>query len=73
MAAIRAMQAGEAGGQVAAAREGSDGGAGTVSQRAEGAAVAGFVFGEEVSPRVVDDLPEGRGTGPPRPIGGRYK
>lgn len=60
--AIGAVEAGEAGGEVAAAEEGADGGGGFGAQRSHGAAVMLFVAGEEVIPSVVDKLPEGRGA-----------
>ena len=59
VAAIGAMEAGEAGGEVAAAEEGADGSEGIGAQRSHRAAVVLFVGGEEVVPGVVDDLPEG--------------
>jgi len=62
VAAVGAMEAGEAGGEVAAAEEGADGGDGIGAQRSHGAAVVGFASGEEVVPGVVDELPEGRGA-----------
>lgn len=63
MAAVRAVEAGEAGGEVAAAVEGLDDGNGRRIERAVGGPVAGFVTGQEVGPRMVDDLPEERGAG----------
>ena len=59
MAAVGALEAGEAGGEVAAAEEGFDGGYGGGIEWAEGFAVKFFVEGEEGVPAVVDDLPEG--------------
>ena len=53
------VKAGEAGGEIAAPEEGADGGDGIGAQGTHGAAVVGFVSGEEVVPGVVDDLPEG--------------
>lgn len=70
--AIRALQAGEAGGKVAAAEEGLDGGDGGRWERAEGFAVFRFVVGEEVVPAVVDELPEGRGAGASGLVDGRH-
>ena len=63
VAAVRAVQPGESGGEIAAAGEGANSGAGAGSQWPEGSEVARFVVGEEVRPRVVDNLPEGRGAG----------
>jgi len=54
VAAVRALEAGEAGCEVAAAEEGFDGGRGGGVERAEGFAVFGFVFGEEYVPAVED-------------------
>jgi len=59
MAAIGAMEAGESGGEIAAADEGADGGGGILAQRSHDAAMVLFVAGEEVIPGMVDDLPEG--------------
>jgi hypothetical protein len=63
VATIGALEAGEAGGEVAATEEGLDGGDGGGIERAEGFPVKFFVEGEELVPAVVDDLPEWRGTG----------
>ena len=73
VAAIRALKAGETGSEVAAAEEGLDGGDGGGRERAEGFAVMFLVVGEEVVPAVVDELPEGRGTGTAGLIDGRHK
>ena len=72
VAAVGAMEAGEAGGEVAAAEEGADGGDGIRAQRSHGAAVVGFVSGEEVVPGVVDELPEGRGARAARVVDGGH-
>ena len=56
---IRALEAGEAGGEVTTAKKGLDGCDGGGGKRAEGFAVMFFVVGEEVVPAVVDELPEG--------------
>ena len=66
VAAVGALEAGEARGEVAAAEEGLDGGRGVGAEWAEGLAVVFFVVGEEVFPAVVDELPEGRGAGAAR-------
>ena len=50
-----------------------DGGDGGGGKRAERLAVIRFVVGEEVLPAVVDELPEGRGTGTAGLIDGRHK
>jgi hypothetical protein len=73
VAAVGALEAGEAGGEITAAQEGFDGGDGLGAERAERLAVAGFVLGEEVVPAVVDELPEGRGAGAARLVDGRHK
>jgi hypothetical protein len=56
VAAIGAMNAGEAGGEIAAPEKGADGGDGIGAQRSHGAAVMLFVAGDEIVPSVVDDL-----------------
>jgi len=52
-------EAGEAGGEIAAAEEGADGGGGIRAQRSHDAAMVLFVAGEEIAPDMVNDLPEG--------------
>jgi len=59
VAAIRAVEAGEPGGEIAAAEEGADGGGGIRTQWSHGAAMVLFVTGEEIVPGMVNDLPEG--------------
>lgn|GEM_PF-1112669 len=73
VAAIRALEPGEAGGEVTAAEKGLDGADGGGWKRAEGFAVFRFVVCEEVIPAMVDELPEGRGTGTAGLIDGRHK
>jgi hypothetical protein len=73
VAAIGALEAGEAGGEVAAAEEGFDGGDGGRVERAEILAVPFFVVGEEFFPTVVDELPEGRGAGAAGLVNGGHK
>jgi len=73
VAAIGALEAGEAGGEVATAEERFNGGSGGGVERAEGLAVFGFVVGEEVVPAVVDELPKGRGAGAAGLVDGRHK
>ena len=63
VAAIGAVEPGEAGGEIPAAEKGLDGGDGLVAQRAEVPAMASLVLGEEVVPAVMDELPEGRSLG----------
>jgi hypothetical protein len=59
MAAVGAAETGEAGGEVATAEEGLDGGDRFGPERAHGRAVEFFVIREEIVPCEVDDLPEG--------------
>jgi hypothetical protein len=73
VAAIGALEPGEAGGEVAAAEEGFDGGDGGRVERAEILAVPFFVVGEEFFPTVVDELPEGRGAGAAGLVNGGHK
>ena len=73
VAAVGALEAGEAGGQVTAAEEGLDDRHGGRGERAVGLAVAGFVVGEEVGPAVVDGLPERGGAGTAGLVDGRHK
>ena len=70
--AVGTLEAGEAGGEVTAAKEGLDGGDGGGAERTEGFAVVLFVVGEEVGPAVFDELPEGRGAGAARLVDGRH-
>ena len=67
------VKSGEAGGEVAAAEEGADGGDGIGAQRSHRAAVVLFVGGEEVVPGVVDDLPQGRCTRAARAVNRGHK
>ena len=62
VAAVGALEAGEAGGEVATAEERFNAGGGGGVERAEGLAVKFFVEGEEGVPAVVEDLPEGGGA-----------
>ena len=73
VAAIRALESGEAGGEVTAADKGLDGADGGGWKRAEGFTVFRFVVCEEVIPAIVDELPEGRGTGTAGLMDGRHK
>jgi hypothetical protein len=72
VSAIRALVTGKAGGEVAAAEKGLDGGDGGGVERSEGFAVVFLVVGEEVIPAVVDELPEGRGAGTTGLVDGRH-
>ena len=57
--AVGALEASKAGGEVATAEEGLDGGGGGGVERAEILAVTFFVVGQKSVPAVVDELPEG--------------
>ena len=71
--AVGALEPGEAGGEIAAAEEGFDGGGGDRVERAEILAVPFFVVGEEFFPAVVDELPEWRGAGAAGLVNGGHK
>jgi hypothetical protein len=73
VAAVGALEAGETGGEVTAAKEGLDGGDGGGAERTEGFAVVFFVVGEEFVPTVVDGLPERRGAGVAGLVDRRHK
>ena len=73
MAAIRAVEAEEAGGEVAAAEEVADGGEDVGAERAEGGAVFFLVGGEEGVPGSGEDLPEWRGAGAAGLVDGGHK
>ena len=60
---VRALKAGESGGEVAAFVEVVYGVDGEGAKRAVDLAVVGFVVGEEIVPGMVDDLPERGGSG----------
>ena len=70
MPAVRTLEPGESSGEVSAAVELANDVNGVASQRAVNGAVAFLVTGFEVGPAVVDDLPEGRGSGTARAIDG---
>jgi len=72
VAAVRALEAGEAGGEITAFVELVDYGDGVLAEGAVGSAVAGFVFGQKWRPSVVDDLPEWRGSGAAWAVDGRH-
>ena len=59
MAAVGALEAGEAGGEIAAAVELIDHGHGIPTQLTVSPAMVGFVVGDELVPGIVDDLPKG--------------
>jgi hypothetical protein len=63
MAAVGAVVAGEAGGQVATTVVGLDGGDGFRAEGTHGGAVVFLITSEEVVPGGVDDLPKWGGTG----------
>ena len=63
VAAIGAVVAGEAGGEIAAAQEGAHGGDGIGAQGSHGGAVVLFITGEEIIPGMLDDLPGGEARG----------
>jgi hypothetical protein len=73
VAAIGALEAGEAGGEVATAEERFDGCDSGGVERAEILAVPFFVVGEEFVPAVVDELPEWRGAGAAGLVNGGHK
>ena len=73
VAAVRALETGEAGCEVAATEEGLDGGDAVGAEWAEGLALLLFVVCEEVAPAVVDDLPEWRGAGSTGLINGGHE
>jgi hypothetical protein len=73
VAAIGALEAGEAGCEVAAAEEGLHGGDSGGTEWAEGFPVKFFVAVDEGVPAVVDYLPEGRGTGAAGLVNGGHK
>jgi hypothetical protein len=73
VAAVGALEAGEAGGEVTAAEEGLDGGGGGGVERAEGFAVFAFIVGQKSVPAVANELPEGRGAGAAMLVCGRHK
>jgi hypothetical protein len=72
VAAIRALEAGESRGEIAAFVELLNHGDSVFAQGAVVFAVDGFVFGEEWAPGVVDDMPERGGTGASRSVDGRH-
>jgi hypothetical protein len=73
VAAVRALESGEAGGEVATAEERFDGCDSGGVERAEILAVPFFVVGEEFVPAVVDELPEWRGAGAAGLVKGGHK
>ncbi len=73
VAAIGALEAGESGGEVAAAVEFLDDVNGVGAKRPTGLAMGGSVVSEKLAPAVVDDLPEWRGAGAARAIDGGHK
>jgi hypothetical protein len=73
VAAVRAMEAEEAGGEVATAEEVADGGEDVEAERAEGGAVFFLVGGEECVPRGGEELPEWGGAGAAGLVDGGHK
>jgi hypothetical protein len=73
VAAVGALEADDAGGEVATAEEGFDGGSGCGVEWAEILAVFAFVAGEEFVPAVAEELPEGRGAGTAGLVSGGHK
>jgi hypothetical protein len=73
VAAIGALKAGEASGEVAAAVEAIDDGDRVGAEGTVGLAMAVLVVGEEFAPGVVDNLPEGRGAGSSGLVDGGHK
>ena len=73
VAAVGALEAGKAGGKVAAAEEGFDGGGGAGLERAEILAVTFFVVGQKSVPAMEDELPKWRGAGATRLVDGGHK
>ncbi len=73
MAAIGAFEAGESGGEVAAAEKGFDGCDGGRVDRTQCRTVLLLVIGKERSPAVIDELPKGRGAGTSRLVNGWHK
>lgn len=73
MPAVRTLEPGESSGEVSAAVELANDVNGVASQRAVNGAVAFLVTGFEVGPAVVDDLPEGRGSGTAGAVDGGHE
>ena len=72
VAVVRAVEAGEAGGEVAAAVELLDDGDGVGAEGAVDRAVDGLVAGEEGLPGGLHDLPERGGAGTARAVDGGH-
>ena len=73
VAAIRAVEAEETGGKIAAAEEIAHGGEDIGTERPHGGTVAFFVANKEGVPGGSDDLPERRGTGVAGFVDGMHK
>lgn len=73
VAAIRAVEAEETGGKIAAAEEIAHGGEDIGTERPHGGTVAFFIAGKEGIPSGSDDLPERRGTGAAGLVDGRHQ
>ncbi len=63
VAAVGALEASEAGSEVAIAEEGFDGGGGYGVERSKMLAVSCLAVGRKSGPAVVNELPDGRGAG----------
>jgi hypothetical protein len=72
VSAVRALEARESGGKVAAVVELADDVDGVVAEGAVNGAVAVFVACLEVGPGMMDDLPERRGAGAARSVDGGH-
>jgi len=73
VAAVRAVEAEEAGGEVAAAEEVADGGEDVGAERTEGGTVELFVTSEEGVPGGGENLPQWRGPGAAGLVNGWHK
>ena len=73
VAAIRAVETEEAGGEIAAAKEVADGGEDVGAERAEGGTVFFLVGGEERVPSGGEELPEWGGAGAAGLVDGGHK
>jgi hypothetical protein len=72
MSAVGALEPRESGGEVAAAMELPDDVDGVVAEGTVNGAVAVFIACLEVGPGMMDDLPEGRGSGTARAVDGGH-
>jgi hypothetical protein len=72
VSAVRTLEPRESGSEVAAAVELADDVDGVVTKQTVDGAVAVFVACLEVGPGMMDDLPEGRGSGTARAVDGGH-